>query len=45
MTEWFTCEVCGYSTTDERRMHIEEVNDKYVMFYSGCEPEDLVEEN
>lgn len=45
MTEWITCGVCGYSTTDERRMHIEEVNDKYITLCSECEIEDLEKEN
>jgi len=40
MDEWYTCQVCGYSTTDERRMHWTEEG---ITLCSDCEEEDLKE--
>ena len=28
--EWITCQECGYSTTDERRMSVAEIDGEYV---------------
>ena len=42
--EWITCQVCGYSTTDERRMSVAEIDGEYVDLCSSCDMEDLEEE-
>ena len=39
--EWITCQVCGYSTTDERRMSVAEIDGEYVDLCSSCDMEGL----